>query len=81
MSIKSVYLGRKDLITLKNNLEFIDNELYSILEQYLQREVIGEYLINIFFNVELNRLEKLDKEYYLLGDKTILGLYKECCCE
>ncbi len=78
MSIKSVYLGRKELLKLKNNLEFIDNELYSALEQYLQnRDTIGEYLINIFYDVELCKLEKLDKEFYLLGDKSILGVVKD----
>jgi len=78
MSIKSVYLGRNELLKLKNNLEFIDNELYSALEQYLQnRDTIGEYLINIFYDVELCKLEKLDKEFYLLGDKSILGVVKD----
>ena len=73
MSIKSVYLSRDLLYELKEGLFSVDMDLYDSLDDALKNtDKTGEYLINIFYDDELLKLEKLDKNYQLF--KSIDGI-------
>jgi len=87
MSIKSIYLDRKQLKELEHNLSNIFGNkvtnLYICLRDYIYSkqcycnerniEFDGEYLINIFDDKDILELEKLDKNYYLLDNRKHLN--------
>lgn len=68
MSIKSVWLSEDRLKELNKSLENIDEDLYNTLNRYLECNVDGEYLINIFTNQQLFKLLVIDSKYNLFDD-------------
>lgn len=78
MSLKSVWLDKKYLLELKDNLENIIGAtmLYLKIRDYIynrncynSNNFDGEFLINIFDDKDFIQLEKLDKDYYLLDNQ------------
>ena len=66
MTLKSMYLDIRQLKGLKKDLNFIaSKKLLNTLDEYIENNNQGNYLINIFDEYEMRELNNLKENYFI----------------